>query len=105
MKTLIKIILLGVLTVLLSIAAMATEPRQKVEPAGTKNKNLIVWKADKKLVGGKVEILLSDGTKVAEQVLGRRRLYIDFENMNSGSYIVRISKGNLFQEFTFDKRS
>jgi hypothetical protein len=103
MKTLIKIFFLGVLTVLLSMAAMAKEAPKKWEPAGSK-KNFIVYKADRKMIGGKVEILYANGHRVAEQVLAKRKVYIDFENMKLGSYIVRITKGDTVQEFTFDKK-
>jgi len=104
MKTIIKIIFLGVLTVLLSIAAMAHEPAKKWEPAGSKNKNFIVYKASRKLVGGRVEILHANGARIAEQTLEKRKLFMDFQNMKSGSYIVRISKGDLVQEFAFNKK-
>ncbi|HYC87202.1 MAG TPA: hypothetical protein VEB86_18350 [Chryseosolibacter sp.] len=104
MKTLIKIIFLGVLTVLLSIAAMAKEPPKRSEPTGSKNKNFIVYKASKKLVGGRVEILQSNGDRVAEQTLQKRKLYMDCEHMKAGAYIVRITKGDLLQEFTFEKK-
>jgi hypothetical protein len=103
MKTVMKIFFLGVLTVLLSIAAMANEPAKKWEPAGGKNKSMIIYKADKKLVGGKVEIL-SNGNLVAEKVLQKRKLLIDFESMRVGSYVIRITKGNEVTEFTYEKK-
>jgi hypothetical protein len=104
MKTLIKIIFLGVLTVLLSIAAMANEPVKKWEPSGSKNKNFIVYKANRKMVGGRVEILQMNGMRIGEQTLHKRKLFMDFGNMKSGSYIIRISKGALVEEFTFAKK-
>ena len=102
MKTVVKIALFGALTLLLSYAAMAKEPAKKWEPAG-KNRNLIIFKADKKLVGGKVEIL-SDGKLIGEQVLQKRKLLIDFESMKLGSYVVRISKDGHVTEFVYDKK-
>jgi hypothetical protein len=103
MKTVVKIIFLGALTVLLSIAAMAKEPAKRWEPAGGKNKSMIIYKADKKLVGGKVEIL-SNGNLIAEQVLQKRKLLIDFESMRVGSYVIRITKGKSVTEFTYEKK-
>jgi hypothetical protein len=104
MKTLIKLFFLGVLTVLLSIAATAKEPVKKWEPAGSKNRNLIVYKADKKLVGGKVEILQANGSVIAEQILQKRKLLIDFDSMKVGAYIIRITKGEFTSEFTYQKK-
>ena len=103
MKTVVKVVLFGALTVLLSYVAMAKEPAKKWEPAG-KGKNLIIYKADKKLVGGKVEIRSEDGKLIGEQVLQKRKLLIDFESMKLGSYVVRISKGEHITEFTYDKK-
>jgi hypothetical protein len=103
MKTVVKVILFGALTVLLSIAAMANEPAKRWEPAGSKNKNLIIYKADRKFVGGKVEIL-SNGRLIGEQVLQKRKLLIDFDSMKLGSYVVRITKGELVTEFTYEKK-
>jgi hypothetical protein len=104
MKTLIKLIFLGVLTVLLSIAAMAKEPPKRWDNSGSRNKNIVIYKADKKLVGGKVLIFQADGNIVAEQVLQKRKLLIDFDSMQHGSYTVRIMKGDLVDEFIFEKK-
>ena len=104
MRTLIKIIFAGVLTVLLSMAATAKEPVKKWEPAGSKNKNLIVYKADKKMIGGKVEILQANGVVLAEQILQKRKLLIDFNSMRLGEYTIRITKGDEVREFTFEKK-
>lgn len=105
MKTLFKIFVLGVLSVLLTIAAMAKEPSNKWSPFSSKNKNLMVFKTDKKMVGARVEILQANGSLVAEQILHKKKLLIDFNNMREGSYRIRISKGSKVQEFTFEKKN
>jgi hypothetical protein len=102
MKTLIKIIFLGVLTALLTFAAMANEnPRAK--PGNGKNKGLFVFKADKKLIGATVRVT-KNGSLVAEQVLTKRKLVIDFKDIKSGSYVIHIIKGDDIQEFTYSKQ-
>jgi hypothetical protein len=104
MKTLVKIFFLAALTVLLTMAAMAGEPDAKVKHGNERDKNLFVFKADRKLVGAKVEILQSNGSMIAEQILERRKLVIDFNEMKSGSYTIRVVKGIHVKEFSYVKR-
>jgi hypothetical protein len=102
MKTLLKIFFLGVLTALLTFAAMAKEtPRAK--PGYGKDKGFFIFKADRKLIGANVKILKSNGTVIAEQVLKKRKLVIDFNDIKSGSYTIRIVKDENIQEFTYYK--
>jgi len=105
MKTLFKILFLGVLSVLLTIAAMAKEVDPiRVKHVNEKDKNLFVFKADRELVGAKVEILEEDGHVIAEQVLTRRKLVIDFNDIKSGSYTIRLVKGETVQEVSYQKK-
>jgi hypothetical protein len=103
MKTLVKLIFLGALTVLLTIAAMAKEPVRKGDP-DSKDKSLFVLKADKKFVGARVEIIQPNGSIIAEQILQKRKMIIDFDDVKSGSYTIRLVKGEKIQEFTYDKK-
>lgn len=103
MKTLIKILFLCVLSVLLTMAANANDRKDDRKPANDKNKNLFVVKADKNLVGAKVEILKSNGSIVAGQILTKRRLVIDFNDVKLGAYTIRIVKGDQVQEFIYTK--
>jgi hypothetical protein len=103
MKTLIKIIFLGVLTVLLTIAAMA-EPAKPGKSGTGKDKGFFIFKADKNLIGARVKIIQANGAVIAEQVLTRRKLVIDFNDIRSGSYTIRIVKGEKIQEFSYYKQ-
>jgi hypothetical protein len=104
MKTVVKIIFLAALTVLLSMAAMAGSPDVKTKVGHGKDKGLFVFKADRKLVGAKVEVLQSNGSMIAEQILQRRKLVIDFNDMKNGSYTIRVVKGTQTKEFSYTKR-
>jgi hypothetical protein len=103
MKTLVKVIFLGALTVLLSMAAMAKEPATKGDP-DSKDKSLFVLKTDRKFIGARVEIIQPNGSIIAEQILQKRKMIIDFDDVKSGSYTIRLVKGDKKQEFTFDKK-
>jgi hypothetical protein len=100
MKTVVKIFVLGVLTVLLAIAANAKPVKEPLP----KNKNLMSFKADKKFIGARVEILQENGSRIAEQILEKRKILIDFNGMREGVYTVRLVKGNDVKEFTFEKK-
>jgi hypothetical protein len=102
MKTLIKIIALGLLTGLLTVAAMAKDPSVKFK-VQDKDKNLFVFKADRELIGAKVEVIQSNGSMIAEQILQKRKLVIDFNDMRSGSYTIRVVKGTQVKEFSYVK--
>ena len=102
MKTLIKILFLGVLTALLAIAATAETPRES-KPGTEKEKNVFVVKADKDLLGAKVEIIQRNGKVIAEQVLKKRKLVIDFNESMSGYYMIRIMKGSNVKEYYYRK--
>ena len=105
MKTLFKILFLGVITVLLTMAAMAKEKDPlRLRPLNDKDKNLFVFKADRDWVGAKVEILRENGSVIAEQVLTRRKLVIDFKDITSGSYTIRLVKGETVQELSYEKK-
>jgi hypothetical protein len=103
MKTVLKIIFLGVLTVLLTMAAMAHEPVVKAKPTNDKDRNLFVFKAEKKMIGAKVEIIQLNGGLIAEQILQTRKLVIDFDEMKSGTYIIRVVKGTQVKEFNYTR--
>jgi hypothetical protein len=103
MKTLLKILFLGLLTVLLTIAAMAKGSTDPVKRVADKDKGFFVFKADKKLLGAKVEIRQANGSLIAEQLLTKRKLVIDFHGIKSGAYTIRIVKGDKIQELNYYK--
>jgi hypothetical protein len=102
MKTLLKILFLGVLTALLAIAATASTPHEN-RPTTDKQKNVFVVKTNKSLVGAKVEIIQRNGKVIAEQVLKRRKLVIDFNESRSDFYMIRIKKGSNVKEYYYRK--
>jgi hypothetical protein len=92
------------MSVLLSLAAMANDKHEGWEPKSTKNKHLFVVKADRKFVGAKVEILDGTGGLIAEQTLIKRKMLVDFDDVKTGTYTIRISKGNEVKEYQYMKK-
>jgi hypothetical protein len=100
MKTVIKILVLGAVTLLLAFAATA---KDNTRVKHDKDRNVFVLKTDKDLVGGKVEILQQNGMVIAEQTLRKRKLVIDFNESKSGYYMIRIVKGKNIKEYYYQK--
>jgi hypothetical protein len=67
-------------------------------------KNLFVYRAEKKFQGAKVEILSVNGEVLAQQHLRSRKVIIDFSDVRFGTYVIRVSKGDHTQEFTYTKK-
>jgi hypothetical protein len=65
---------------------------------------VLVVKADKEMVGGKVMVFNSNKDLVTASKMKRRKLEIDFSNADFGVYTVRIVKGNESKEFHFMKK-
>ena len=95
--------ILAVLTVV-SFGVMASEPAtDTVAGAGTKHKSLFVHKAQKRLLGGQVEIF-SNGELLATQILNKKKMVIDFNHAKLGMYTIRITKGIDRREFQYVKK-
>ena len=69
-----------------------------------KEKNLFVFKAAKKFLGARVEVIHWNGEVVTAQILTKRKMIIDFSDVREGSYTVRISKGKQTEEFQYAKK-
>jgi|SRR6187399_2351719 hypothetical protein len=103
----IKLIVVGlaVLVIILTYTSRASAAiHDGLSTVPAKYKNLFVFKADRKYVGAKVEVLTSTGAVVTTQTLEKRKMIIDFCDVKSGSYTIRVSKGHNVQEFQYDKK-
>lgn len=105
-----KIVLLLALSLLLatvmslSAAVIPSRHEEVVDIVSTKYKNLFVFKAERKLLGAKVEVYSMNGNLVTSQRLHRRKMIIDFCDVKFGEYIIRITKGDEKQEFHYVKK-
>lgn len=105
MKAVWKVSLILIVAVLTEVAVIAKDKPREVEPGAVKNKNLFVFKADKKLIGAKIEIVQPDGNIISEQLLMKRKMIIDFDNMKEEAYTIRLKKGDVVKEFQFKKKN
>ena len=101
MRTLTKLLLITLLLVSFGSTAGSIE---QVSAKGPRMKDVFVCKANKKFVGGTVEIISSRGHLITSSHLQKRKLVIDFESVQIGTYTIRVTKGNEIEEFIFMKK-
>lgn len=100
MKTFISIIV----TLFVLTAAHAGPGDDEAVDGGSKEKDLFVFKTDKKLVGATVEIYTSEGELVTSQQLNKRKMVIDFGPVSKDTYTIRVVKGDETKEFHYEKK-
>lgn len=101
-----KKIIIVVALVLLAIAVFAQKKENKLQQLRVLSKahEAFYFKASKDLIGCDVQVFASDGGVIAHEILLGRKMLVDFYEMESGSYIIRISNKSGFQrEFPYDK--
>lgn len=101
MKTFITISI----SILLVIGTLAVaNPLNSSDISTTLNGNIFILKAAKKYKGADVEVVSANGTVVTSQRLLKRKLIIDFKNVQSGNYNIKVKKGTTLEEFKFTKK-
>ena len=68
-----------------------------------KEKDVFVVKTEKKFIGAKVQVFNASGELLATQTLKKRKVVIDFGDVKTGSYTIRLSKDKKTKEFHFEK--
>jgi hypothetical protein len=68
-----------------------------------KEKDLFVYRTAKGLIGAKVEVFSDSGELVTAQTMQKRKIIIDFGDVAFGTYTIKVTKGNMMQEFQFVK--
>lgn len=67
--------------------------------------DLFILKTSRKFKGADVELVAPNGFLVSSQKLVYRKMVIDFQNLPSGTYTVRVRKNQIEKEFTFQKET
>lgn len=93
MKALVKTMMVA--AVLAASTAYAAPDSVRVL---TNKRYIVYFKVDKRLIGGKVEILDKDSVVVEKDDILTAKTIVDFFYLKPGKYTIRISKGT--EEFT-----
>jgi len=104
MKSVVK--LLTLVFLLTSAAAFATPVDQKssAKAISSKHQNLFVFKVDRKFKKAMIEVYYSNGELVAVTALAKRKMVINFCDVKSGTYIIKVRKNNSVEEFQYVKK-
>ncbi len=98
-----KIIILTIALLVIVLSVTASAKSEGISAVKSKHSSLFVLKTDKKFIGATVEIVSSSGEVITSHTLEKRKLFIDFKDVEQGSYTVRLTKGNEVREFNYRK--
>jgi hypothetical protein len=93
-----------VLVILVILGALATKTAfgKEVSLVKKKYKNLFSLRVNKDYTGATIEVYFANG-EVLSQKIEKKKVIIDFCNSKSGSYTIRVVKGDLRKEFQCKK--
>ena len=66
--------------------------------------DLFVFRTQKKLLGAKVEIFSDEGELLTTHTVQKRKMIVDFRDATSGTYTIKVSKGELVREFQYTRK-
>jgi hypothetical protein len=102
MKLKIWLVLICLVSLPLFVSAN-TGTNDKAKQAGNEE-NYFVLKMARKYVGADVQIYKNSGELVGRQKLINRKITIDFSEVKAGIYVIRVSKDNTTEEYTYVKK-
>jgi hypothetical protein len=98
-----KILVLAIALLVMALSLTASPKNDGVSAVKSKHNSLLVLKTDKKFIGATIEVVSSRGEVITSQTLEKRKMFIDFKDVEQGSYTVRLTKGNEVREFNYLK--
>lgn len=75
-----------------------------VHVISAKQKNLFVFKVNKSWQGATVEVIASNGDQVSTQRLAKRKMIINFCDVKTGTYKIKITKEGHTEEFQYIRK-
>lgn len=85
------------------LSVSASTKNEGISAVKSKHNSLLVLKSNRKFIGATVEVVSSRGEVITSEKLEKRKLLIDFKNVEQGSYTVRLTKGTEVREFNYLK--
>ncbi|MCE2937588.1 MAG: hypothetical protein ACK5V5_13970 [Cyclobacteriaceae bacterium] len=101
-----KKILILIALIMLAIAVFAqpskgSYPEVKVL---SQKRDAFYFKVSRDLLGSEVEVIHDNGKVVAKERMKGRKMLIDFFDMESGVYVIRVTQGRYVKTFTHEKK-
>jgi len=102
-----KKILILIALIMLAIAVFAqpskgSYPEVKVL---SQKRDAFYFKVSRDLLGSEVEVIHDNGKVVAKERMKGRKMLIDFFDMESGVYVIRVTQGRYVKTFTHEKKT
>ena len=85
------------MTIVLTPALLQAKP-------GDPEKGVFVVKTEKRLIGAKIEVFSEKGELITAQTMQKRKMIIDFGDTRNGSYTIKVTKGDVVEEFQYVKK-
>ena len=104
MKSIVKLLTLIFFFSAATVIASPVAIRPTSKTISSKHPDLFVFKVDRKFKKAMIEVYSSDGDLVAITALARRKMVINFREVKSGTYIIKVKKNNHVEEFQFEKK-
>jgi hypothetical protein len=104
MKTVVKLVTLVFLLSSATAFALPIDQKAFTKTISSKHQNLFVFKVDRKFKKALIEVYYGNGDLVAITAMARRKMIINFCDMKSGSYTIKVKKNNRIEEFQFVKK-
>jgi hypothetical protein len=101
-----KVIAISLFLLSMSFASVgeAIIPKTGIKRVSSNKKDRLVFRVEKKFKGAEVEVLSITGQSILRQTLLKRKAIIDFGNVKSGTYIIKVKKGMLVKQFEFQRK-
>lgn len=98
-----KMILFSVMVFAFFLALAGESKMKRPVQVVSKRMNVFYFRVDKTFLGAELNVYSEDGTRLFSQTVSERRVLVDFHYKDQGKYVIRLSKGNVYEEFTFIK--
>ena len=103
MKTALKLLTLIFLFSSAAAFASPVDHSASIKTVSPKHQDLFSFKVDRKFRNGMIEVYYANEL-VAVTSLVKRKMVINFCDVKSGTYIIKVKKNNRIEEFQFEKK-
>jgi hypothetical protein len=103
MKTLFQTLTVVFLLTSASAFASPVNPPPIARVVDSHQQNFFAFKVDRTFKNALIEVY-SRGELVAVTAMSKRKMVINFSDVKSGNYIIKVKKNNRVEEFHFEKK-
>lgn len=98
------LILIALVMLAIAVFAQSSEGSYPEVKVLSQKRDAFYFKVSRDLLGSEVEVIHDNGKVVAKERMKGRKMLVDFLDMESGTYLIRITQGRYVKTFTHEKR-